>query len=415
MKILFIYPNQLKAIQEQLGLAYLMGQAENDGHDVRLFDFTFNDCFQLEQLLRNWKPGVVGISAYTNEFEFVKRLSYFIKTVRHEVILLIGGIHATLCPEQVVNETCADYVVIGEADETLIQFLHGEIPAGFYNEELYLKKPTPPDIDKLAWPDHGAFKGHFRKDFYGRTGRLGMFLTSRGCPGKCSYCSNIELRNMHRSEFGFQQWTRFRDPKDVADEIFETAEKYNLTHFYLADDNATLKKPHMLKLCERLDGINLPWYCMARCDTSDPEMFNAMRNAGCEIVLMGIECGDERIRREVLNRRMSDAQIRSAFLFAREAGLKTVSFNMTGIPGEGNEEFEKTLILNKECEVDDAKMTIFTAIPNTPIFIKLREMRMLSPDFPMNYYEGTNIRLPNVTVEELKLRQERFYREVKAK
>jgi len=408
MKFLFIYPNALKAIQEQLGIAYLAGQLERDGVEVRLHDCTFDSKEQLGRTISEWKPDYVGLSLWSNELVQARKIYEFVKS-RTEATIIVGGPHATLCKEEAIFY--GDYVLTGEADWSVVDLVNGRVPKGFYHPNFYYEPPIAPNLDIIAFPKHELFVRHFKKEFFGRSGVLGMFLTSRGCPYSCSYCSNAKLKRLHACEPN--GWTRFRRPSDVAKEIALSIEKFDITHFYLADDTATLKKAHILRLCDKFEQFHLPWYAMARCDTVNSEVFEAMKNAGCEMVLMGIECGDEYIRRTVLNRKMSNEMILNAFHNAKKAGIKTIAFNMTGIPGEGEGEFLKTLALNKECEVDDAKMTILCAIPGTKMWGMMKRQGMLEGDMPVNYYEKSNIKLYNVNSDELLKRQERFYKEIR--
>ena len=409
IKFLMVYPNQLGAVQEQLGISYLVAQLEREGVDVGFWDGTFYEKSSFVQSVKEWKPDYVGISVRSNDYKSGLQYANIAKSINKNIKVVVGGVHATLKPEDVLHND-VDAIIRGEADETLVEYVKGnENVPGVITDDLEVERPRAPSVNRLALPNHGIWSiRHFEKEFHGRKGRLGMFLTSRGCPFNCSECCNAQLRRVHKG-----RWTRLRSVKSVAEEIWLSKEKFGIDHFYVADDTFTFNRDHVMRLCDKFKHIGLPWYCMARCDTVDLEMFEAMKEAGCETVLMGIESGSKRIREEVLNRKMSDEEIIEAFGVAKKAGIKTVAFNMVGFPGETFEDFVATVRLNLACEVDNAKMTILTALPETRLWYKCKKEGLLKEGFPLNYYEDTNIRLPGVSVKELRKRQSFFYKVVR--
>jgi len=194
----------------------------------------------------------------------------------------------------------------------------------------------------------------------------------------------------------------------------QSKERFDIDYFYFADDTFTFNKKHVMACCEGFEEIKLPWYCMARCNTVDKEMLEAMKNGGCKMIMLGIESGSERIRTEVLNRKMTNDEIKEAFLNSKKVGLRALSFNMVGYPSETYSDFLSTMRLNLDCKVDEAKMTIFQAFPQTPIWHRLKSEGKLRENMPFNYYEGTNI-IGKRTEKELVAMQTLFYKVVNGK
>lgn len=120
------------------------------------------------------------------------------------------------------------------------------------------------------------------------------------------------------------------------------------------DDDTFLKNPRWVTdFCERYSSeVGVPFYCNARPETVRLDLCRRLKAAGCMAIGIGIESGNERIRREVLSRGMSNDRIVRAFQLAHEAGLKTWSFNMVGIPGETLSDFMDTVTLNDRVRTD---------------------------------------------------------------
>jgi|TARA_Y100000034_G_scaffold11832_2_gene12366 radical SAM superfamily enzyme YgiQ (UPF0313 family) len=390
---LFVYPNVLKAKQEQLGIAYLSGQLKAAGVETHLWDFTFDTFPQLDEMLDNIRPDFVGVSARSCDMSFALEVAEYIKLYNPDQQIIFGGPGPTLDPT-IIDHPAVDVVLRGECDDTLTAYVLGarNNQPGLVTKDKRIPLDRPPNIDSLYHPDHGMFRRHFNKPFHGKDeSTLGMIMTSRGCPFECIYCSNKALRELHSPE-GQACWTRYRDIDSIIHEMKECIALYGTDHFYIADDTFNLNRAHVLEFCKKYKKeIGLPWYCMGRCDTANEKVFKAMKDAGCEIVLLGVESGKPKLRR-FLGRNMSNRQIVKAFTLARKVGLHTISFNMVGIPGETYKDALLTIELNGKCKPDECKMTIMTAFPGTPLYdYCLKNGYISTDDMPTNYYEGTNL------------------------
>jgi radical SAM superfamily enzyme YgiQ (UPF0313 family) len=122
------------------------------------------------------------------------------------------------------------------------------------------------------------------------------------------------------------------------------------------------------EFCERYKKeIGIPFEVTTRVETASEDMFGWLKEAGCTRVAMGIESGNEWLRTNILSRRMTNEQLIKAFRLAREAGLKTKSYNIVGFPGETEEMFEDTVRLNAEINPDSHVCYIFNPYPGTKL------------------------------------------------
>lgn len=436
-KVLFIYPNVLKALQEQMGIAYLSAMLKVKGIDTALFDYSFDDESDLEEMIYEYDPDFVAVSARSGDFKTGLNLAKICWHAKHNVEILFGGVHPTLEPYEVMSIGFVDAVFIGESDFSLPEYILSKVNGDglfrnlkgvVYRENgvyKYNGKPTTPNLNKIdeliTCPDHGMFKRHFGKEFYGNIGVLSTILTSRGCPYNCSYCCNHVLKDCYDKGHA---WARFRNIGAVINEIEYCIKEYGTTHIYIVDDTFTMNKRHVISFCDEYKkriyhphGVH--FYCMIRADTADEEIIKHLASAGCKIVLLGIESGVERIRNAIYNKKVINSDIINAVRLAHENGIKVISFNMIGSPTETLDDAEKTLKLNLDANVDDAKMTILTAFPHTKLYDDIVSKKdicggcEINNKMPINYYEGTNIINPNMTLGQMLEFQEYFYTKIR--
>ena len=433
-KVLFVYPNVLKALQEQMGITYLSAMLKAHGIDTALFDYTFDNESDLKDMMNEYDPDFMAVSARSGDYPTGLRLAEICKDIKPDVEILFGGVHPTLEPINVIEIPYIDTVFIGESDFSLPEYVLSKAQGGRSFRHIkgviskengmiyYNHKPITPNLNKIdgliGYPDHGMFKRHFGKEFYGNIGVLGTILTSRGCPYDCSYCCNHALKNVYNKVSS--AWTRFRTIENVIREIEHGVKTYGTTHIYIVDDTFTMNKRHVIDFCNEYNkriyqphGVH--FYCMIRADTADEDIIKHLSDAGCRIVLLGIESGIERIRNNVYNKKVKNTDIIDSVRLAHKHGVKVISFNMIGSPTETFDDAEKTLELNIEAGVDDAKMTILTAFPHTKLHDDILLKRgthgdcKINDNMPINYYEGTNIINPNMTLEQMFEFQEYFY------
>ncbi|MBS3140758.1 B12-binding domain-containing radical SAM protein [Candidatus Woesearchaeota archaeon] len=408
MKVLFVYTNVEKSIQEPLGLAYLSGMLKHHGIETFLWDNTFETKEDLKLKLEEINPDFVAFSCLSSDYDYMSELAQFVKSIKN-VPIIVGGHHVTFKPEDVIANPFIDVIIRGEGEETLLDYVQNQdvktLGTWVKRDNVVYMNPMRqlPDVNKLPWPDHSMFEKHFEKKVVwvkdAPVEKYGIFITSRGCPFNCFYCSNKRMQDLYHG----QKFTRYRDIQDVMNELKFFIKKYNFSHVYFQDETLTTNKERIYEFCEIYKKeIGLPWHAEARVDTVDYDLLKTMADAGCEVLMMGIESGSERIRKELLGRHMSDEMIINAFQDARKVGIKASSFNICGIPTETKEDILKTIELNKKCNPAMGKMTIFNVLPGTPLEDYCNKNGYyIRRKFPTNYYVDSNIKHETFTLKEL--------------
>jgi radical SAM superfamily enzyme YgiQ (UPF0313 family) len=130
---------------------------------------------------------------------------------------------------------------------------------------------------------------------------------------------------------------------------------------------------------------------------------------------MGIESGSEKIRNNVLNRRMKNSQIVKIFQSAKKIGIRTKSYNMMGIPFENESNIQETINLNKMIQPDEVQVSFFTAYPGTKLYDICKENGWISSKLPSSYFTDTNVNYPKLPKRKIKEYYKRFAFEVYSK
>jgi anaerobic magnesium-protoporphyrin IX monomethyl ester cyclase len=363
-----------------LGLGYLAAVLREAGHQVGIFDSAIEDE-SLETVVRRGGYELLGISAVTplivdawNMAKEGKRLG---------MTTVLGGPHLTLMPEESVSPEHpeVDYVIKGEAEETLIEFvdaLEGRRPMetvhGLYwrkGGEIVVNPAARlvPDLDQIPYPAHDLYKITRYTNLNPLTDGLDLkaraytIMTSRGCPYKCTYCSKPITGDTWRP----------RSVENVIGEWRWLVKDLKATEIGLTDDIWNLKLPRAKDLCRALirEGLNtVPWTTVhgMKVNHTDPELFQLMKAAGCRRVGFGVESGDPHILRDVVKKSQTVDMVRNAFRWAREAGLQTMGFFIFGMPEENEATMEKTIQLALELDPDLAHFMLATPYPGTEMY-----------------------------------------------
>ncbi len=219
-----------------------------------------------------------------------------------------------------------------------------------------------PDLDELPFPhwkifDDIHYTDSYVKSLFKGASIAGAFEGSRGCPYACTYCTNDYVRSLYS---GKGKWRREKSPERIVQEVRMFRDEYGLDCVYWIDEV-------MLTDIDRLRNfrdiysteIGAPFVFMERPENMTDEKVRTIKQAGAQMVSIGIESGDESIRKNLLSRRQSQATIVSAFKTAKKHGLTTHAFTMIGFPGEETDSIKKTYNLISESQPDTVQAAIF--------------------------------------------------------
>jgi len=415
MNIFMIYPCQGNMATFNYGLASITAVLKQAGHNVKLL--MVDNCVKDKDIVKeiaSFNTDIIGFSCMSNYWQYVKNLSRKIKsdTRLKNVLIFAGGPHAIVCPLSVRESEDIEGICIGEGEHAFLEVID-KIQRGvdfrntfnFYfngkkgiikNEMRTLIK----DLDDLPFPDRDVFPNKVFSSY-------ANFTFSRGCPFSCSYCCNSAFHNIFK---GKGKSIRYRSVPKVLEELQAFLKKYTPEVLSFDDDCFNKNLKWFKEFCpEYKEKINLPYTCNTRPELLNTETARLLKESGCRKINIGVESGDEHLRRTVLNRNISDEQIIKAFDLAKENGMQAMSFNMIGFPGETRDSVRKTVELNKKIKPTYAQISMFYPYAGTPLGELCKEKGYIeNKNSVFNFFNGSSIlKLPNLSRRDIK---ELFFR-----
>lgn len=363
-------------------------------------------------------PDVVAFSATTHQYGYVARYAAELKPARPGLLLVCGGMHATLVPEEVAADPVWDVVCVGEGEYALRELADALEAGADYGSirnlwvrrgEEVVRNPMRAliaNLDELPYVDREVFG--YAQLLAENDGWVDM-MVGRGCPYDCSYCCNHALRSRYH---GLGRYVRFRSVEHVMGELRALRERYAIITLNFQDDIFTIDKQWTLAFCQAyVAEFSYPFWINTRVERiADEEIVAALAKAHCAGIRVGVENGSEELRISVLKRTMSNAQIIGAFRLAQKHGLKTSTTNMIGVPGETAATIQATIDLNRELNPDRYQFSVFYPYPMTELHdVCLREGLLRQGAETSSYFSRTSVlALPTLSERELAQGYERF-------
>jgi len=428
VRVLFVYPNLYTQMGFNHGLASLSAVLKAAGHETRLLNLNENlppvpTTDDLWQLVQEWSPGLIGFSCLTQQYRGALEIAEDLRArARAAGItlppLVVGGIHPTMVPQDVMADGVWDHVGIGECEDALLDLVarvergespddvrnmlswkDGERPAdatrGTHATEHWTANPVGefPDFAHLPIPDYELFDVQRITDQ--KHGWFGL-ITSRGCPYRCTYCLNHKIVDRYKAELGRSVkdigFFRFRPAESMLAEIRHVLARYTgIGTFILDDDLFTQNVPHALEFCALYakSGIGVPFVVNAHVKQLDERVAEALAMAGCRILKLGIESGSPRVRKEILKRHMTQKDIFETVNSGERHGLHTSGFVMVGLPGETHDERWETVDLLAEARIGRFRTSFFYPFPGTDSYRLAVEGGFYDPAAPRDVADFT--------------------------
>ncbi|MFA5115107.1 MAG: radical SAM protein [Candidatus Omnitrophota bacterium] len=374
MKVFFIFPNVLNKPCIHYGIASIAALLKNNGHQVSLMQVL--EIPKKGAIIKNIaasRPDIIAFTSVTSQFSIVKEIAQSIRR-EFDLPIICGGIHATLAPDEVIADQNIDIICRGEGEYPMLELvskLRNNLPCDDI-KNLWIKRNgivkkngirLPLDnLDKLSFPYIDFFDiEHMLRSEHGRF----RVITSRSCPFDCSYCCAPALRRLSGDDNGR---VRRLSVDSVLMQMRSWLAKYPIKSFIIDDDAFTVDQEYVAEFCSKYkNAIDVPFACNSRPESLSPGLLKILKSAGCELMLVGVESGSEKLRNDVLNRSISNNRLINCFKQIRAAGIKTFSFNMIGLPGETEDEAEETIRLNQEISPDSLQVSMFCFYPGTKL------------------------------------------------
>lgn len=392
MKILFAVEDIF--IVEPLGIMQMIASAKSLGH-VCLFDTYGKKDFI--DTVKDKKPDIVAMSIMSTSDESCKRAVREIKDYDKDIFVIIGGPHPTYYPD-LINKSQADAICVGEGDLAFVDALNMLDKKGSLDgiPNIYTKcSSSPPrnlveDLDGLLFPDRELV---YRSTGLGKA-KLKSFMATRGCPYSCTYCFNSGYKKLYA---GKGRLLRRRSVDNLIEEIKAVKAAYPLELIRFGDDVFIERiDDWLLEFAEKYSKeIALPFYCLLSPKVVTQEVAERLKGAGCVSVSMSIESGNERIRYEVLKRRISNDEIMRSCRILVDNGIKTFTNIMVALPETTVKDDLDSLDLAFKSRTTCVSLTIFTPFPGTELYDRCIEKRLIpktdTPAFPRSTTDRSSL------------------------
>lgn len=362
--------------RKNLGIEYLASVLNMRGyHADCLYSDKFTVISGIEALIAENDIKVIGFSCMQDNIYVVQNAIKYIKAKYPNIVCTVGGAQAGALDQTFVEESGADYIMVGESENSITELMDyifhekGNIEeilnVCYMNSQgVYVRNPLSDlicDLDSIPFPNY-VLKSDDNLTYAG-------IITGRGCPFKCAFCY----------EGTREKTVRYRSLDNVFEEIsvlLKNNKNVKAIQFY--DDTFTLNTDRVREFCRRMkkvhDEYGISWICEIHCQTvyDKPELLKMMVDAGLNEAQIGIESGDDTILKK-LNKTITSDMIIKTVENCRTAGLYMLEGNiMLGAAGETKEQLEANLeFAERLITAGKGMLQIYPVLlwpfPNTPI------------------------------------------------
>jgi len=384
-----------------LGLAQLAACLENAQIPVEILDANALGIGWkgLEAAIVQAGPDLIGLTVYTPHVPEVSRAVRVARRAMPHAVIALGGPHVTFTAEETLaTMPGVDVVARGEGDRIIVDLaralaagdgLEGVPGVSFRRDGKVIDNPAPEPVDVTTLP-MPAFHLLPMDRYHWRAfgGTFATLLTSRGCPFRCTFCS----------EWPFWRggW-RPHDPEMVVDQLDLLVNRYGRNNIWFGDDCFNVDRDHIAAICEGIlrRGIQVNWYYQGRADmlVKHKDLLPLTRRAGNRMVQIGIEASNDD-QRDDLNKRLRTETVKEAVDLLRRHDIVCQGMMIVGLPGDSPRTFEQKVRLVIELGIDFPVFVFYTLFPGTSTYDEALAQGKI--DLPVDYarHDMAHVLLP---------------------
>ena len=339
-----------------------------------------------------------------------------IKKANPTIKIAFVGPHVSVLPEKSLRDCPSiDFVARKEFDFAVVDYAKGKplediTGISFLKDGEVVHNPDAPQIQDLDALPHvtDVYKRDLDVTRYNVPFLLNPYVslyTTRGCPAQCTFCLWPQTLSGH-------PW-RKRSTDDVAAEMAKVKEYWpEVKEFFFDDDTFNIQKARTIELCAKLKPLKLTWSCTSRV-TTDFETLTAMKEAGCRLLIVGYESGDQQILKNI----KKGATVERARQFTKDChklGLVIHGDFIMGLPGETHETINNTIAFAKELDVETIQVSVAHAYPGTELYDYAVQNGFMVKDSKMvdeGGHQLAHIQYPGLAADEILSAVHRFYDE----
>lgn len=369
-------------------LAYTTAVLEKEGYEVKLYDFPAKgwDKDHLRTLVQKEQPEVVVLDSTTPSIYSDIECASICKQVSACRVIMVGP-HVSIMDEETLHTAggAIDIIARGEYEYTVLDAVRslekkGDLKgvAGIsYLEQgkNYVRNPDRPlieNLDELPFPawHHLDIKSYFDgTKLYPYIDIIG----GRGCPYQCAFCLWPQV--MHGRKY------RLRSAPNIVDEM-----EYDIEHwpeiqkgeFFFEDDTFTVNPKRAYAICDEIfrRKLSVTWSINTRADVTDYELFRQMKKAGCRLLLVGFESGDQQMLNG-MKKHITLEKMKEFVALVKKAGLQLHGCFVLGLPGETSETIERTIQFALTTKMDTVQFSAAIPFPGTEYYRMCQEAGLI--------------------------------------
>lgn len=375
--LLIVPPTRSYTQRLPLGLMYISSFLESKGEKNNILDFKgiSNDLAynKIKEKIIEIKPEFVGITCVVSEVNIVNDMCQFIKKNSSETIIVIGGPHVSICPENFVERGIKfDYLVLGEGEITVYELIQTlkegadinnvEGIAFMKDGKLVKNKPREmiQNLDELPFPayDKVDMKYYCRPNVWAiRPIYISSFMifTSRGCPYNCNFCAAHAV---------WGRKVRFMSAERVVAHIEYVIKNFEIDALYFGDESFTVSKQRIYDIFNLLKSKNIKilFGCQTRVNLLDEELLKFLKNNGCLQIDFGIESGSDRML-DIMNKQTNIEMSAKIAKICRKIKLRHFANMLINVPGETLDDIEKSLQFVKDMGYNSVIWNVYCPVP----------------------------------------------------
>lgn len=381
------YPSGAFSLYESnppMGIGGLGTVVQELGHKVKIFDqklIGLNDE-ELAKEIIDFNPEVVAFSCTSLNLSKSEKCLNYILAMNEDCFTIVGGIHPTLCPDEIMEKKLYDVLIAGEGEEVFYNVIkqldmHGEIRDTDITGLWLRDKSSKKGVAVLSSINQKIVNRELLEIHnYKNKGALleetpcySMF-TSRGCPFTCKFCSKPDYHKIYRT----------RDIDEVITEIKYLIKECDAKSISFREDNFTVDLEHLKKFCNRMIeefGGELFWECESRASLSK-EILELMYKSGCRGIWCGIETMVPRWQKWI-DKCLDKNEVIKFYIDCKEIGIKTGALFMFGFPYQTMEEIEYDIEFAMSLPAEFRFFQCLAIFPGSPLKLFYDETKLCYP------------------------------------
>jgi len=316
------------------GIRTISSVLKKAGHDVQITFMTasedYSKLYSKRELIRLAKicknSRLIGINSFACTAKRAVQIIHFLK--KFDIPIVWGGVHATISPDDCIKH--CDIICVGEGENAILELANFLEKGKNINKikNLWIRKDTKiiknpvgnliEDLDSLPFLDfdiqdhfildNGNIRKFKEEDLSGQI----FFLTGRGCPYGCDYCSNRLFNDLYKGKR--KAIVRWHSIDYIISGILYLKKKFSsLGYFDIRDDTFSLRSlENIHEFCkEYKKKVHMRFKCLADPHTINDEKISLLVDAGCTDIIVGIQ-GSQRTNLEIYHRNQNDADVLNA-------------------------------------------------------------------------------------------------------